>query len=110
MGRTTTIIIAAAAAIVILGGALLFMLNNNSERDADQMNKDLADMPLPSATAPAATGETGAATAPGYGGAPPCPTTRTRRRPDRRATESHRGCSRDRRPSVSARSLPEARS
>lgn len=59
MGRTTTIIIAAAAAIVILGGALLFMLNNNSERDADQMNKDLADMPLPSATAPA--GEPGAA-------------------------------------------------
>jgi len=64
MGRTTTIIIAAAAAIVILGGVLLFMLNNNSERDADQMNKDLSDMPLPSATA--TTGDTNAtpATAP----------------------------------------------
>src|SRR5690242_12183221 len=55
MGRTTTIIIAAAAAIVILAGVLLFMLNGNSEREADQMNKELNDMPLPSAagTAPA---------------------------------------------------------
>src|SRR6185436_5068630 len=50
MGRTTTIIIAAAAAIVVLAGVLLFMLNNNSERDADQMNRDLAAMPLPSTT------------------------------------------------------------
>ena len=50
MGRLTTIIIAAASAIVVLGGVLLFMLNNNSEHDADQMNRDLSAMPLPSAT------------------------------------------------------------
>ena len=64
MGRTTTIIIAAAAAIVILAGVLLFMLNGNSERDADQMNNDLAGMPLPSATGTPAAGAT-ATPAPG---------------------------------------------
>jgi putative spermidine/putrescine transport system substrate-binding protein len=64
MGRTTTIIIAAAAAIVILAGVLLFMLNNNSERDADQMNKDLSAMPLPSATGTGDASTTPAAGAP----------------------------------------------
>ena len=64
MGRLTTIIIAAAAAIVILAGVLLFMLNNGSERDAEQMDKDLSSMPLPSAT-----GASGGATpAPGMQG------------------------------------------
>jgi putative spermidine/putrescine transport system substrate-binding protein len=62
MGRQTTIIIAAAAAIVILAGVLLFMLNNNSERDAEQMDRDLSAMPLP-----ATTGDTGTPALPAGG-------------------------------------------
>jgi putative spermidine/putrescine transport system substrate-binding protein len=56
MGRTTGIIIAAAAAIVILAGVLLFMLGRGSEKDVNELDKELSDMPLPSAdgtTAPA---------------------------------------------------------
>src|SRR5262245_29188848 len=49
MGRTTYIIIAAAAAIVILAGVLLFMLGRGSEKDVSQLDKEITDMPLPSA-------------------------------------------------------------
>lgn len=60
MGRTTTVIIAAAAAIVILAGVLLFMLGRGSEKDVNQLDKELSDMPLPSsdgtATQPTPTG------------------------------------------------------
>src|SRR5262245_33875731 len=57
MGRTTGIIIAAAAAIVILAGVLLFMLGRGSEKDVNELDKELSDMPLPNAdgTTPAAT-------------------------------------------------------
>ena len=56
MGRTTGIIIAAAAAIVILAGVLLFMLKGGSESEVSELDKELTDMPLPSAdgSAPAA--------------------------------------------------------
>ena len=66
MGRLTTIIIAAAAAIVVLAGVLLFMLGRGSEQDVAQMDKDLSNIPMPSAT-----GTTNAAstTAPGAHGA-----------------------------------------
>lgn len=54
MGRTTGIIIAAAAAVVILAGVLLFMLGRGSEKDVNDLDKELSDMPLPgSAPAPA---------------------------------------------------------
>jgi putative spermidine/putrescine transport system substrate-binding protein len=62
MGRTTGIIIAAAAAIVILAGVLLFMLKGGSESEVSELDKELSDMPLPSADgttaapAPSATG------------------------------------------------------
>jgi len=49
MGRTTAIIIAAAAAIVILAGVLLFMLGRGSEKDVSELDKEISDMPLPSA-------------------------------------------------------------
>jgi putative spermidine/putrescine transport system substrate-binding protein len=54
MGRTTGIIIAAAAAIVILAGVLLFMLGRGSESDVNQLDKEMSDLPMPSAdgTAP----------------------------------------------------------
>ena len=57
MGRTTGIIIAAAAAIVILAGVLLFMLGRGSESEVNQLDKELSDLPMPSAdgTKPAAT-------------------------------------------------------
>ncbi len=56
MGRTTGIIIAAAAAIVILAGVLLFMLKGGSESEVSELDKEMTDMPLPSAdgSAPAA--------------------------------------------------------
>ncbi len=54
MGRTTGIIIAAAAAIVILAGVLLFMLGRGSEKDVNELDKELSDMPLPSADGTAA--------------------------------------------------------
>jgi putative spermidine/putrescine transport system substrate-binding protein len=58
MGRTTAIIIAAAAAIVILAGVLLFMLGRGSEKDVNELDQELSDMPLPSAdgSTPAAGG------------------------------------------------------
>ena len=56
MGRTTGIIIAAAAAVVILAGVLLFMLGRGSEKDVNQLDQELSDMPLPGAPAPAAGG------------------------------------------------------
>lgn len=49
MGRTTGIIIAAAAAIVVLAGVLLFMLGKGSEKEVNQLDQELSDMPLPSA-------------------------------------------------------------
>jgi len=49
MGRTTGIIIAAAAAIVVLAGVLLFMLGRGSEKEVNQLDKELSDMALPSA-------------------------------------------------------------
>jgi putative spermidine/putrescine transport system substrate-binding protein len=49
MGRTTGIIIAAAAAIVILAGVLLFMLGRGSEKDVNELDKEMSDMPLPNA-------------------------------------------------------------
>lgn len=49
MGRTTTIIIAAAAAVVILAGVLLFMLGRGTEKDVNQLDAELSDMPLPGA-------------------------------------------------------------
>jgi putative spermidine/putrescine transport system substrate-binding protein len=59
MGRTTAIIIAAAAAVVILAGVLLFMLGRGTEKDINQMDAELSDMPLPPAdgtsTAPVGT-------------------------------------------------------
>ena len=64
MGRTTGIIIAAAAAIVILAGVLLFMLGRGSESDVNELDKEMSDLPMPSADgttqpAPAATPEPG---------------------------------------------------
>jgi len=47
MGRTTAIIIAAAAAVVILAGVLLFMLGRGSEKDVNELDKELSDMKLP---------------------------------------------------------------
>lgn len=62
MGRTTGIIIAAAAAIVILAGVLLFMLGRGSEKEVNELDKELSDMELPStdgaAPAPAPAGGT----------------------------------------------------
>jgi putative spermidine/putrescine transport system substrate-binding protein len=49
MGRTTGIIIAAAAAIVILAGVLLFMLKGGSESEVNELDKEMSDLPLPSA-------------------------------------------------------------
>jgi putative spermidine/putrescine transport system substrate-binding protein len=49
MGRTTGIIIAAAAAIVILAGVLLFMLGRGSEKEVNELDQELSEMPLPSA-------------------------------------------------------------
>jgi putative spermidine/putrescine transport system substrate-binding protein len=49
MGRTTAVIIAAAAAIVILAGVLLFMLGRGSEKDVNELDKELSELPLPSA-------------------------------------------------------------
>lgn len=60
MGRTTAVIIAAAAAIVVLAGVLLFMLGRGSEKDVNELDKEISDLPLPSADgttpAPAAGG------------------------------------------------------
>ena len=49
MGRTTGIIIAAAAAIVILAGVLLFMLGRGSESDVTALDKEMSELPMPSA-------------------------------------------------------------
>lgn len=49
MGRTTGIIIAAAAAIVILAGVLLFMLKGGSETEVSELDKEMSEMPMPSA-------------------------------------------------------------
>src|SRR5262249_52563344 len=63
MGRTTGIIIAAAAAIVILAGVLLFMLGRGSEKEVNELDKELSDMQLPNAdgSTPAPTPEAAAA-------------------------------------------------
>jgi putative spermidine/putrescine transport system substrate-binding protein len=62
MGRTTGIIIAAAAAIVILAGVLLLMLGRGSESDVNALDKEMSELPMPSAdgtTPPAPTPEPG---------------------------------------------------
>jgi len=61
MGRTTTIIIAAAAAVVVLAGVLLFMLGRGSEKDVTELDKELSEMPLPSAEGTAAEPTAGGA-------------------------------------------------
>jgi putative spermidine/putrescine transport system substrate-binding protein len=49
MGRTTGIIIAAAIAIAILAGVFLVMLRGGSESDVNELDKEMSDLPLPSA-------------------------------------------------------------
>jgi putative spermidine/putrescine transport system substrate-binding protein len=63
MGRTTGIIIAAAVAIAILAGVFLVMLRGGSESEVNELDKEMSDMPLPSADG------TAAAPAPAAGGA-----------------------------------------